>query len=88
MPNFRLQSLLKDDNNQLQVDDAARIIGSWKTLSKQGLNTDLALDPNLMKRRRLLSGHRAVIILDKSKALKSRRMTYPLLPTEELAFSL
>ena len=46
----RLQSLLKDENNQLKVDDAARIIGCWKALSKQGLTTDLALDPNPMKR--------------------------------------
>ncbi len=46
----RIQGLLKDDNNQLKVDDAARIIGCWKALSKQGLTTDLALDPNPMKR--------------------------------------
>jgi predicted helicase len=46
----RLQKLLADDNNQLKVDDAARIIGCWKALSKQGLTTDLALDPNPMKR--------------------------------------
>lgn len=31
----RLQSLLADDNNQLKVDDAAKIIGCWKALSKQ-----------------------------------------------------
>ena len=35
--NRRLQSLLKDENNQLKVDDAAKIIGCWKALSKQGL---------------------------------------------------
>lgn len=46
----RIQGLLKDENNQLKVDDAARIIGCWKALSKQGLTTDLALDPNPMKR--------------------------------------
>lgn len=39
-------SILKDDNNQLKVDAAARIIGSGKALSKQGLSTDFALDPN------------------------------------------
>ena len=33
----RLQNLLKDENNQLKVDDAAKIIGCWKALSKQGL---------------------------------------------------
>jgi len=46
----RLQSLLKDDNNQLKVDDAARIIGCWKALSKQGLHEDLSYDANPMRR--------------------------------------
>jgi predicted helicase len=32
------------------VDDAARIIGCWKALSKQGLTHDLAHDPQPMKR--------------------------------------
>ncbi|QKE37994.1 MAG: type ISP restriction/modification enzyme [Ferrovum myxofaciens] len=36
----RLQELLKDENNQLKVDDAARIVGCWKALSKQGLTED------------------------------------------------
>lgn len=31
----RLQSLLADEDNQLRVDDAAKIIGCWKALSKQ-----------------------------------------------------
>lgn len=46
----RLQDLLKDENNQLKVDDAARIIGCWKALSKQGLSQDLNFDPSPMKR--------------------------------------
>jgi predicted helicase len=46
----RLQDLLKDDNNQLKVDDAARIIGCWKALSKQGLAGDLSHDPEPMRR--------------------------------------
>lgn len=33
----RLQSLLADENNQLKVDDAAKIVGCWKALSKQSL---------------------------------------------------
>ncbi len=33
----RLQDLLKDQNNSLKVDDAAKIVGCWKALSKQGL---------------------------------------------------
>ncbi|MBU6994051.1 MAG: DEAD/DEAH box helicase [Ferrovum myxofaciens] len=36
----RLQELLKDENNQLKVDDAARIVGCWKALSKQGMTED------------------------------------------------
>lgn len=35
--NRRLQSLLQDENNQLNVDDAAKIVGCWKALSKQDL---------------------------------------------------
>ena len=46
----RLQNLLKDDNNQLKVDDAARIIGCWKALSKQGLAEDLRGDATPMQR--------------------------------------
>ncbi len=46
----RIQSLLKDENNQLKVDDAAKIIGCWKALSKQGLTNDLAGDAAAMKR--------------------------------------
>ncbi len=46
----RIQSLLKDENNQLKVDDAARIIGCWKALGKQGIGTDLASDPDPMRR--------------------------------------
>lgn len=46
----RLQSLLKDENNQLKVDDAAKIVGCWKALSKQGLDQDLADDHHAMQR--------------------------------------
>ncbi|MDI2112133.1 DEAD/DEAH box helicase [Commensalibacter nepenthis] len=35
--NRRLQGLLTDNNNSLKVDDAAKIVGCWKALSKQGL---------------------------------------------------
>jgi len=48
--NRRLQSLLSDENNQLKVDDAAKIVGCWKALAKQGLEQDLVLDPDPMKR--------------------------------------
>lgn len=48
--NRRLQALLSDENNQLKVDDAAKIVGCWKALAKQGLEQDLALDPDPMKR--------------------------------------
>jgi len=46
----RIQDLLKDDSNQLKVDDAARIIGCWKALAKQGLTEDLSSDPEPMRR--------------------------------------
>ncbi|WP_175915877.1 MULTISPECIES: type ISP restriction/modification enzyme [unclassified Burkholderia] len=48
--NRRLQDLLKDENNQLKVDDAAKIVGCWKALSKQGLTEDLVGDGDPMKR--------------------------------------
>jgi len=35
--NRRLQALLKDENNTLRVDDAAKIVGCWKALAKIGL---------------------------------------------------
>ncbi|WP_374338974.1 DEAD/DEAH box helicase [Leeia sp.] len=46
----RLQDLLKDGNNQLKVDDAAKIIGCWKALSKQGITDELVGDSAAMKR--------------------------------------
>lgn len=48
--NRRLQDLLKDENNQLKVDDAAKIVGCWKALSKQELTEDLVGDGDPMKR--------------------------------------
>ncbi|WP_414039272.1 DEAD/DEAH box helicase [Acidithiobacillus sp. M4-SHS-6] len=35
--NRRLQNLLRDPDNQLKMDDAAKIVGCWKALAKQGL---------------------------------------------------
>ena len=46
----RLQNLLKDENNQLRVDDAAKIVGCWKALSKQGLTDNLVGDAAAMQR--------------------------------------
>ncbi|MFJ7008074.1 DEAD/DEAH box helicase [Pseudomonas putida] len=46
----RLQELLKDENNQLKVDDAAKIVGCWKALAKQGLHDQLIGDHEPMKR--------------------------------------
>ena len=48
--NRRIQNLLKDPDNQLKVDDAAKIIGCWKALSKQGLADDLIGDGAAMQR--------------------------------------
>lgn len=46
----RLQKLLSDENNQLKVDDAAKIVGCWKALAKQGLEESLQYDLEPMKR--------------------------------------
>ena len=46
----RLQGLLSDENNQLKVDDAAKIIGCWKALSKQDTQEDLHGDHDPMRR--------------------------------------
>ncbi|MEZ5508246.1 MAG: DEAD/DEAH box helicase family protein, partial [Gammaproteobacteria bacterium] len=48
--NRRLQTLLKDENNSLKVDDAARIIGCWKALAKLGTQEDLHGDAEPMRR--------------------------------------
>ncbi|MFC0134544.1 damage-inducible protein [Massilia eurypsychrophila] len=48
--NRRLQALLADENNQVKVDDAAKIIGCWKALGKQGTQEDLAGDTDPMRR--------------------------------------
>lgn len=46
----RLQTLLADEDNSLKVDDAAKIIGCWKALNKQGIQEDVGEDTNPMKR--------------------------------------
>lgn len=48
--NRRLQALLKDENNTLKVDDAAKIVGCWKALAKLGLHEDGSDTPEPMKR--------------------------------------
>lgn len=48
--NRRLQKLLSDENNQVKVDDAAKIVGCWKALSKQGLTESLTGDEHPMQR--------------------------------------
>lgn len=46
----RIQRLLADENNAVRVDDAAKIIGCWKALAKQGLEEQLTGDGEPMKR--------------------------------------
>ncbi len=48
--NRRLQSLLKDENNTLKVDDAAKIVGCWKALAKLGTQEELMGDSEPMHR--------------------------------------
>ena len=46
----RIQDLLADEDNDLRVDDAAKIVGCWKALAKQGLTEELTGDDAPMKR--------------------------------------
>lgn len=48
--NRKLQGLLKDENNSLRVDDAAKIVGCWKALAKLGIHEDGTDTPEPMKR--------------------------------------
>ena len=48
--NRKLQTLLADENNQLRVDDAAKIVGCWKALAKLGLSEDGSDTPAPMQR--------------------------------------
>lgn len=48
--NKRLQTLLADDDNQLKVDDAAKIVGCWKALSKQDSEDGFGVDSDPMRR--------------------------------------
>ena len=45
-----LQKALSADDNELALDDASRIIGCYKALAKQGLQSELAFDPQPMRR--------------------------------------
>lgn len=45
-----LQKLLADPDNNLRVDDAAKIVGCWRALAKQDTQHDLASDPQPMRR--------------------------------------
>jgi predicted helicase len=45
-----LQRLLADADNSLRVDDAAKIVGCWRALSKQDTQDDLSYDPDPMRR--------------------------------------
>ena len=45
-----LQNLLADPDNNLRVDDAAKIVGCWRALAKQDTQQDLAHDPQPMRR--------------------------------------
>ena len=46
----RLQNLLKDENNTIKVDDAAKIVGCWKALSKHGVTEGIEDDLEPMRR--------------------------------------
>jgi len=48
--NRRLQAWWKTEDNELVVNDAAKIVGCWKALSKQDLTDDLVGDSEPMRR--------------------------------------
>lgn len=48
--NRTMSGLLAEETNSLKVDDAARIVGCWKALSKQGLSEELVGDEKPMQR--------------------------------------
>ncbi|HNA42428.1 MAG TPA: helicase-related protein, partial [Saprospiraceae bacterium] len=48
--NQRLQKLLSDEDHQIKVDDAAKIVGCWKALSKQGTQENLSDDLHPMQK--------------------------------------
>lgn len=48
--NTHLQKLLTDENKQLRLDDASKIVGCWKALSKQDTREDLSDDEQPMQR--------------------------------------
>ncbi|WP_435988512.1 DEAD/DEAH box helicase [Sulfitobacter sp. SH24] len=45
-----VQKRLADENSELELDDATKIIGCYKALTKQDLRQDLSFDPQAMKR--------------------------------------
>ena len=45
-----LQKLLADANNAINVNDAAKIVGCWRALSKMDSQDDLGFDPEPMRR--------------------------------------
>lgn len=45
-----IQDLLKSDDNELRMADAAKIVGCWKALAKQGLSAEFGDDDVPMRR--------------------------------------
>lgn len=48
--NKSLQKLFADEDKSLRVDDAAKIVGCWRALSKMDSRDDLSFDPEPMRR--------------------------------------
>ncbi len=75
--NRRIQNLLKDPDNQLKVDDAAKIIGCWKALSKQGLADDLVGDVQAMQRAVAFCQVIEIAKAGKTHKVSSKQITKP-----------
>lgn len=50
MVSLGVQRRLDDGNSELKLDDATKIIGCYKALTKTNLQADLAIDPHPMRR--------------------------------------
>lgn len=68
--NRNLQRLLADENNSLRVDDAAKIVGCWRALSKQDTKEDLSNDPDPMRRAVAFCQ-----VIEASKGAKSHKVS-------------
>ena len=66
----RIQHLLRNEHNELRVDDASKIIGCWKALSKHGLAEQLTGDHAPMRRAVAFCQ-----VIERNKGAKSHKVS-------------